>query len=127
MPKLLCELFGRFAFADELSYADLLEREARLKDELSGYFAQAGFVHMHFASTGDFLLMQGMTATHDGALFAEVCEAVCRLLDEGVECRFLFVDRFLNSVHFSVLSKGAWREILLEWPLTSDVQGDRLV
>jgi hypothetical protein len=127
MPKFRCELFGRFAFAEDLSYADLLAKEAQLKDALSGYFAAAGFAHMHFTSTGDFLLVQGMTAEHDRALFRDVCEAVSRLLDEGVEGKLLFVDRFLDSVHFSVLNKETWREIFLEWPLPKDAHGGSAV
>jgi hypothetical protein len=124
MPKFRCELVGRFVFADEWSYAELLEKEAQLKDALSGFFVQAGFVHMHFDSAGDFLLVQGMTAEYDSAVFREVCEAVSRLLDEGVEGRLLFVDRFLDSMHFSVLNRETWRESFLEWPLAKDAQGD---
>lgn len=124
MPKLRCEFFGRFVFAEELSYAELLEREGRLKDELSAFFVQAGFVHMHFASAGDFLLMQGMTAEYDSAVFRELCEEISRLLDEGVEGRFLFVDRFLDAMHCFVLHRGTWQEVHLEWPLVKDAQGD---
>ena len=121
MPKFRCELFGHCIFADELSYAELLEKEARLKEELSGLFAQAGFVHMHFTSTGDFLLVQGVTAEHDQDLFQEVCEAVSQLLDEGVEARLLFVDRFLDSLYFYALNNETWRETFLELPLPKDV------
>ena len=121
MPKFRCELFGHFIFAEELSYAELLEKEMKLKEELSGLFAQAGFVHMNFTPTGDFLLVQGAAAEHDQDLFQEVCDAVSQLLDEGVEARLLFVDRFLDSVYFYVLNNEAWRETFLEWPLPKDV------
>ena len=121
MPKFRCEFFGRFVFSEELSYADLLEKEAQLKEELSGLFVQAGFVHVHFTSTGDFLLMQGVAAEHDQAVFQETCTKVSRLLDEGVEGRLFFVDRFLDSVHFFVLNNKTWRESFLEWPLPKDV------
>ena len=123
MPKFSCELFGRFAFAEELSYAELLEKEAQLKDALTGYFLQAGFVHLHFDSAGDFLLVQGMIAEHDRTVFRDVCEAVSRLLDEGVEGRLLFVDRFLDSIHFSMLSRKTWREAHLKWPLVKAAPG----
>jgi len=121
MPQFRCELFGHFIFAEELSYADLLEKEAQLKEELSGLFAQAGFVHMHFTSAGDFLLVQGVAVEHDQDLFQEVCEAVSQLLDESVEARLLFVDRFLDSAYFYVLNNERWRESFLEWPLPKDV------
>ena len=127
MPKFRCELFGRFAFAEELSYAELLEKEAQLKGKLSDFFVEAGFVHMHFSSTGDFLLMQGMTAEHDRDLFRNVCEAVSRLLDADVEGRLLFVDRLLDAVHFAVLHKGMWRESFVEWPLSAVVRTERAV
>jgi len=127
MPKFRCELFGHFIFAEELTYAGLLEREARLKEELSGLFAQADFVHLHFTSTGDFLLVQGVTVEHDQDLFQEVCEAVSQLLDESVEARLLFVDRFLDSVYFYVLNNETWRETFLEWPLPQDVLSKGLV
>ena len=117
MPKFRCELFGHFIFAEELSYAELLEKETQLKEDLSGLFARTGFAHMHFTSTGDFLLMQGATADHDQDLFHEVCGAVSGLLDAGVEARLLFVDRFLDSVFFYVLNNTTWRETFLEWPL----------
>ncbi|MDR0239325.1 MAG: hypothetical protein LBI88_03715 [Deltaproteobacteria bacterium] len=121
MPKFRCELFGHFTFAEELSYADLLEKEVQLKEELSGLFAQADFVHLHFTSTGDFLLVQGVAVEHDQDLFQEVCEAVSQLLDESVEARLLFVDRFLDSVYFYALNNETWRETFLEWPLPKDV------
>jgi len=121
MHNFRCELFGHYIFAEELSYADLLEKEAKLKEELSGLFAQAGFVHLHFTSAGDFLLMQGVAAEHDQDLFQEVCEAVSQLLDENVEARLLFVDRFLDSVCFYALNNETWRETFLEWPLPKDV------
>lgn len=121
MSKFRCELFGHFIFAEELSYAELLEKEMLLKEELSGLFAQAGFVHMNFTPTGDFLLVQGAVAEHDQDLFHEVCDAVSQLLDNGVTARFLFVDRFLDSVFFYVLNNEVWRETFLEWPLPKDV------
>jgi len=127
MPKFRCELFGRFAFAEELSYAELLEKEAQLKASLSAFFAEAGFVHMHFTSAGDFLLMQGMTAEHDRDVFRSVCEAVSRLLDADVGGRLLFVDRLLDAVHFVVLRKGMWRESFVEWPLSAVVRAERAV
>ena len=128
MSKFRCELFGHFIFAEELSYADLLAKETQLKEELSGFFAQAGFTHMHFTSTGDFLLMQGAAAEHDQDMFHEVCDAVSQLLDEGVEARLLFVDRFLDSVYFYVLNNETWQETFFEWPLPKDVfKGKRTV
>ena len=127
MPKFRCELFGHFIFAEELSYAEMLEQEAQLKEELSGLFAQAGFAHMHFTSTGDFLLVQGMAVEHNQDLFLEVCEAVSQLMDESVEGRLLFVDRFLSSVYFYVLNNETWRETFLEWPLPKEVLSKGLV
>ncbi|MCL1986050.1 MAG: hypothetical protein FWG59_06365 [Betaproteobacteria bacterium] len=121
MPQFRCELFGHFIFAEELSYTGLLEKEARLKGELSELFIQAGFVHMHFTSTGDFLLVQGVAVEHDQDLFQEMCEAISQLLDESVEARLLFVDRFLDSVYFYVLNNERWQESFLEWPLPKDV------
>jgi hypothetical protein len=121
MSKFRCELFGHFSFAEELSYAELLEKEMKLEEELAGLFAQAGFVHMNFTPIGDFLLVQGVAAEHDQDLFQEVCDAVSQLLDEGVEARLLFVDRFLDSVYFYVLNNEAWRETFLQWPLPKDV------
>jgi len=121
MSKFRCELFGHFIFAEELSYADLLEKETQLKEALSDFFAQAGFAHMHFTSTGDFLLMQGAAPEHDPDLFQDVCDAVCLLLDEGVEARLLFVDRFLDSVYFYVMNSESWRETFMEWPLPKDI------
>ena len=120
MPNFRCELFGHFIFAEELSYAELLEKETQLKEDLSGFFARTGFAHMHFTSTGDFLLMQGVAAEYDQDVFHEVCAAVSRLLDEYVEARLLFVDRFLDSVFFYVLNNTTWQETFLEWPLPGE-------
>ena len=120
MPKLRCELFGHFIFAEELSYSALLEKETQLKEDLSGLFARMGFVHMHFTSSGDFLLVQGATVEHDQDVYHEVCESVIQLLNAGVEARLLFVDRFLDSAFFYVLNNKMWRESVLEWPLPRD-------
>ena len=125
MPKFRCELFGHFIFAEELSYADLLAKETQLKEDLAGLFSRAGFAHMHFTPIGDFLLMQGVAAEYDQDVFQEVCEAVSRLLDEGVAARLLFVDRFLDSVYFYVLNNKVWREAFLEWPLPKEALSGR--
>ena len=127
MPKFRCELFGHFVFAEDLSYADLLGKEARLKEELSELFTQAGFAHTHFTPVGDFLLVQGAAVEHDQDLFHEVCKAVSQLLDEGVEARLLFVDRFLDSVYFYVLNSENWWESFLEWPMPKDVLSKGIV
>jgi len=121
MPQFRCEFFGHFIFADDLSYAGLLEKEARLKEELDALFAQADFAHMHFTSTGDFLLVQGVAVEHDQDLFQEVCEAVSQLLDAQVDARLLFVDRFLDSAYFYALNNETWRESFLEWPLPKEI------
>ena len=121
MSKFRCELFGHFIFAEELSYADLIQKEAQMKEELSGLFAQAGFTHTHFTPSGDFLLVQSVAAEHDQDLFHEICDAVSQLLNESVEARLLFVDRFLDSVYFYVLNNETWQETFLEWPLPQDV------
>ena len=120
MPKFRSELFGHCIFAEELSYAELLAKETQLKEDLAGLFSQAGFAHMHFTPIGDFLLVQGVAAEHDQDVFQDVCETVCRLLDEGVAARLLFVDRFLDSVYFYVLNNKVWREAFLEWPLPQE-------
>ena len=110
MSKFRCEVFGHFA--EELSYAAMLQKETQMKEELSGFFAQAGCTHTHFTPTGDFLLMQSVAAEYDQDIFPEICDAVSQLLSEGVEARLLFVDRFLDSVNFYVLNNETCQETL---------------
>jgi hypothetical protein len=121
MPNFRCELFGHFIFAEELSYAELLEKETRIKENLSDLFSGAGFAHVHFTPIGDFLLVQGVAVEHDQEVFQEVCEEVSQLLDEDVEARLLFVDRFLHSVFFYLLNSETWQETFLEWPLPKNM------
>jgi hypothetical protein len=117
MPKLRCEVFGHFIYAEELSYSALLDKETRLKEELARLLDDAGFVHLHFVSAGDFLLLQGAAGEYDQGLFHEVCDGVSRILDADVRARLLFVDRFLDSILFYALTNETWREACLDFPL----------
>ncbi len=120
MPKFRCELYGHFIFNEELSYSDLLEREARLKEELTQLLSQAECAHIHLVSTGDFLLAQGALAEYDQDLFHELCEGVSQLLDANVQARLLFVDRFLDSVYFYTLTSETWQEAVFDFPLPKE-------
>jgi len=120
MSTLRCEVFGHFIFSEKLSHTDMLQKETQIKEELSGLFSQAGFTHTRFTSTGDFLLVQSVAAKYDQDVFQEICDAVSQLLDEGVEARLLFVDRFLDSVYFYALNNETWQESFVEWPLPKD-------
>jgi hypothetical protein len=125
MPKFRCELFGHIIFTEELSYAELLEKETRIKENLTELFSRTGFAHVHFTPTGDFLLVQGAAVEHDQEVFQEVCAELSQLLDEDVAARLLFVDRFLHSVFFYLLNNETWQESFFEWPLPDNMLSRR--
>jgi hypothetical protein len=124
MPKFRCEFFGNFTYAEELSYSALIEKEAELKEELSRLFAQAKYQHLHFASAGDYLLVQGLAADYEREMFHEICDAVSQLLNEGVRARLLFVDRFLDSMYLYTVNDESWQEARVAFPAFSAI-GER--
>ena len=120
--KFRCELFGHFVYAEELSYSELLDKELILKSELSTLLATSGYAHIHFSSTGDFLLVQGVTIEYDQDYFHELCEDVQQLLDEHVQARILFVDRLLNSVVLYLINNRCWKENCIELPMPHEME-----
>jgi hypothetical protein len=116
MPKLRCELFGHFIYAEELSYSDLLETEARLKEDLFRLLDETGCVHVNFVSSGDSLLLQGALPAYDEDLFQTFCEAASGVMPPSVRARLFFLDRFLDSAYFCALIAGKMKEGALEFP-----------
>ncbi len=103
MAKFDCELFGHFVYGPELSYNDLLAREAELVDAIHGALDASGGEHIDFTPTGD-------------ALRVQACAAVAPLLRGDVEGRMLFVDKGLDLLHLYLLADGTWREAALRLP-----------
>ena len=120
--KFRCELFGHFVYAEELTYSELLDKEHCLKNELSSLLAASGYTHVHFSSTGDFLLVQGASVAYDQNAFHELCELVQDLLDEHVQARLLFVDRLLECVVLCLVNHKCWKESCIVFPLPHELE-----
>lgn len=116
MAKFDCELFGHFVYGPELSYNDLLAREAELMDAIHGALDANGGGHIDFAPTGDALRVQCVFARHEEAAFRTACAVVAPLLRGDVEGRMLFVDKGLDLLHLYLLADGRWREAALRLP-----------
>lgn len=116
MAKFDCELFGHFVYGPELSYNDLLAREAELVDAIHGALDASGGEHIDFTPTGDALRVQCVFAHHEETVFHAACAAVAPLLRSDVEGRMLFVDKGLDLLHLYQLAGGRWRESGLRLP-----------
>lgn len=116
MAKFDCELFGHFFYGPELSYNDLLAREAELVDALHGALDASGGEHIDFTPTGDALRVQCVFAHHEETAFHAACAAVAPLLRDNVEGRMLFVDKGLDLLHLYLLADGVWQEAALRLP-----------
>lgn len=116
MAKFDCELFGHFVYGPELSYNDLLAREAELVDALQGALDASGGEHIDFTPTGDALRVQCVFANHEETAFHAACAAVAPLLRGDVEGRMLFVDKGLDLLHLYLLADGVWQEAALRLP-----------
>jgi hypothetical protein len=112
----LCELFGHFAYSEDLSYHDLLEREAGLLEALEQTLRGHEAAHIDFTPAGDVLRMQCMFAKPDKALFHALCEEIAPLLAKDIEGRLLFVDKDLVRVNFYCLADSTWKEAVLSFP-----------
>lgn len=116
MAKFDSELFGHFEYGPDLTYNDLLAREAELVDALNIALADAGGAHMDFTPTGDALRVQCVFARHEEESFHAACAAVAPLLRGNVEGRMLFVDKGLAALHLYLLADGCWKEASLRLP-----------
>ena len=116
MAKFDCELFGHFVYGPELSYNDLLAREAELVDAIHAALDASGGEHIDFTPTGDALRVQCVFAHHEEAAFHTACAAVAPLLRGDVQGRMLFVDKGLDMLHLYLLADGRWRESGLRLP-----------
>ena len=112
----LCELFGHFVYSQDLSYHDLLKREAGLLEALEGVLRGRDAAHIDFTPSGDVLRMQCMFPKPDEALFHAICEEIAPLLGEDIEGRLLFVDKNLSHAGFYCLAGSAWKETPLSFP-----------
>ena len=116
MSAYQCELFGHFVYSEDLSYADLLERETDLMGAFDRLLRDMDAAHIDFTPTGDALRVQCMFADAEDALFHSVCDAAAPLLANDIKGKMLFVDKDLAHISMYYLEKSAWKEAAIALP-----------
>lgn len=119
MSNYACELFGHFIYADQLSYQELLDREAMLTRDTEEMLRSHQAEHLNYTPSGDELMLQCVFKEYDVDLFHDVCEALSPLLCQAVQGRLLFVDKHLGSLHMYALTEMGWHEATLCIPPVS--------
>lgn len=115
------ELFVQCVYSLELSYHDLLEREAELKLAINEALENNGAEFIHFEPMGDTMRAQCMFAAHAEDLFHEICKGLAPHMDGNVEARLLFVHKNLDLLHIYTISKKKWKEACLSLPLSGPI------
>lgn len=116
MGNYLCEMFGHFEYGEDLTYQELLDREAMLTRDTQELLQDFQAVHLNYIPLGDALMLQCVFKRYDPELFQEICDGLSPLLCQAVTGRVLFVDKLLNSLHIYSLTEQGWQEADLRIP-----------
>lgn len=116
MAQHATELFVQCVYSLELSYHELLEKEADLKQAMTAIFEEGGGGFIQFEEMGDTMRAQCMFPEYGEHIFHPVCEKMAPLMDGRVEARLLFVNLDLDFLHVYIISQGQWRESCLHLP-----------
>lgn len=116
MAQYATELFIQCVYSLELSYHELLEKEAALKSSVTVILEESGGEFIHFEEMGDTMRVQCVFAEYGEELFHPVMSRIAPLMDGQVECRALFVHKDLGFIHIFTVSRGAWQESCLHLP-----------
>jgi hypothetical protein len=116
MAQYATELFAQFVYSLELSYHDLLEREADLKVSLALVLEQHGGEFVHFEEKGDTMRVQCVFDKYDEELFHSICDEIASGIDSHVEARLLFVSKDLDFLHIFTMHEEKWQECCLSLP-----------
>lgn len=122
MGNYQCEMFGHFVYGEQLTYQELLNREAMLTRDTQEMLHDFQAAHIHYTPMGDELLLQCVFKRYDEELFQEICDSLHPLLCQAVQGRVLFVDKHLNSLHVYSLTEQGWHEASLHIPTVKDAQ-----
>jgi len=116
MAQFATELFVQCVYGLELSYHELLEKEAELKLTMTAILEQGGGEFIHFEEMGDTMRVQCMFVEYGEHIFHPLCESMAPLMDGHVEARLLFVSKDLDFLHIYTISKKRWQESCLHLP-----------
>lgn len=116
MSKFQCEMFGHILYDPELTYNDVLVREAALIDGMQAVLDEAEAYHIDFTPMGDGLRVQCVFHEHTETLFHNLCQKLVPLLDANVHGKLLFVDKGLDFLHIYLLGQGRFAESTLAIP-----------
>lgn len=116
MGNYLCEMFGYFEYSEQMTYQELLDREAMLTRDTQELLQEFQAAHLHYTPLGDVLMLQCVFKRYDPELFHEICDGLSPLLCQAVTGRVLFVDKQLNSLHMYSLTEQDWHEADLRIP-----------
>ncbi len=116
MAKHSTEWFGHFFYSPELSYEELLEYEAGLKETVQVILEGEHAEFIHFEAEGDSLLAQCVFSDFTEDLFHRVCDSLAQHIKNTVECKILCVDKTLASLLVYSIRENAWQESGLDLP-----------
>lgn len=116
MATFACSMFGQILYDDNLTFQELLETEERIKDLMQAALCEYGAQHFDFTAQADSLLMECVFPEMNRENNHEICDSIIRHLGPNVLARFMFMDRYMDSVAFYFMGRGKWHEQALNVP-----------
>lgn len=110
MNKYHSEIFGRFTYADSMTYEDLLAQEATLMENLEGIFRDGGAEHIDFTPLGDILMSQCAFETQNLEILRDMAQEIAFILPRQIRGILFCLQKDLSSYHMFWLKRGEWRE-----------------
>lgn len=117
MDKNSSKVYGAFIYADSLTYHELLEREAKLKEDLDKLFLTFGAQHIDFTPLGDMLMFQCAFEEHDDERYRQLAASCATFLPEKITGRFLCLEKNLDSCMLFWIKSLQWQEVRVRLPV----------
>lgn len=110
MNKYKSEIFGEFAYAESMTYEELLACESELMVNLEGIFQDGGAEHIDFTPLGDMLMTQCAFETQNLEILRDIAQEIAFILPSRVAGVLLCLQKDLASYHMFWIKRGEWQE-----------------
>ncbi len=115
------DMFAQFMYSPKLSYEELYEKEASIKEFTEKLLARAGARFANFEALGDALYVHCVFTDFDEDLAHKLCDELAIHMDSSLEGRVLFVRRDFSVLGFYALAEQKWQEAVLQPPFAGNI------